>query len=87
MRRILPVTDPETGKTEYLLFDTDTSELIYTDNEQRRQYYMTKSRRFFVVYRTGEMWVKTEDEMKQILGATEEGVEVYIRIFLSPKEA
>ena len=68
-----------------LLYDTDKSELIYTDLDKRRQYYMTKGRRFFVVYKTGEMATKTEEQMRILLGTYD--YDAYVRVFGEPEEA
>ena len=68
-----------------LLYNTDTSTLIYEDGNKRRKYYMTKSGKFFVVYRTGEFAVKSEDEIKDLLGTYD--YDKYVELFGEPEEA
>lgn len=67
------------------LYDTDKSELIYTDKLRMRRYYMTEHRNFFVVYANGKAATKTEDDIKIILG--EHDVEKYLELFPAPEEA
>lgn len=70
---------------EGLLYDTDTATLIFTDDNSRRRYYMTPNKRFFVFYITGEMSVKTEDDIKELLGT--QNYDKYVEIFGEPQEA
>jgi len=68
-----------------LLYDEDMSTLIFEDRDKRRKYYETAGKRFFVVYRTGEFAIKTEDSMKQILGMYD--YDMYVKVFGKPQEA
>jgi hypothetical protein len=67
------------------MYDTDKSELIYTDKFRMRRYYMTPHRNFFVVYGNGKAATKTEDDIKLLLG--EHDVEKYLELFPAPEEA
>lgn len=67
------------------MYDTDKSELIYTDKFRMRRYYMTQHRNFFVVYGNGKAAPKTEDDIKLLLGAND--VEKYLELFEAPEEA
>lgn len=68
-----------------LLYDTDISTLIYEDMDKRRRYFMTPNRHFFVVYRTGEFAIKSEDSIKELLGMHD--YDKYVEIFNKPEEA
>lgn len=67
------------------VYDTEKSEVIYIDPNKRRTYYMTKKRAFFVLYKTGEIAVKTEDEIRELLGTYD--YDKYVEIFGEPEEA
>ena len=67
------------------MYDTDKSELIYTNKFMMRRYYMTQHRNFFVVYANGKADTKTEDDIKLLLG--ENDVEKYLELFEAPEEA
>lgn len=68
-----------------LLYDTDTSELIYHDEINRRRWYKTKNENYFVLYANGEIGPKTEDAVRDHLGKN--NVEKYIELFGEPQEA
>ena len=61
------------------LYDTEKSELIYMDDLNDRQYFMTKKRNFFVVYATGDIFPKTEVEIKALLGKRD--AKKYLELF------
>lgn len=67
------------------LYDTEKSELIYTNKFSKRRYYMTPHRNFFVVYGNGKAASKTEDDIKLLLG--ENDVNKYLELFEAPEEA
>ena len=71
------------------LYDTDKAELIYTevvDRRTKRYYYMTAKRAFFCYYsKTKEIKVKTEAEIRELLGKHD--VDKYIEIFGEPDNA
>lgn len=67
------------------VYDTEKSEIIYIDPNKRRTYYMTKNHAFFVVYKTGELAVKTEEEIRELLGMYD--YDKYVEIFGEPEEA
>lgn len=67
------------------VYDTEKSEVIYIDSNKRRTYYITKKRAFFVLYKTGEIAVKTEDEIRELLGTYD--YDKYVEIFGEPEEA
>jgi hypothetical protein len=67
------------------LYDTDTATIIYEDKPKRRTYYMTENRHYFVVYRTKEFGVKTEEDIKELLGNND--VDKYIELFGDVEEA
>jgi hypothetical protein len=62
-----------------LLYDTEVSELIYTDETTSRKLYKTSNGNFFTFYPTGEIRAKTEEATKDYLGRYD--VEKYIEIF------
>ena len=68
-----------------LLYDTDDSVLIYEDVDKRRKYYQTANKRFFILYKTGEIYAATEEHVKAVLG--ERDIDKYIEIFGEPEEA
>lgn len=62
-----------------LLYDTDKSELIYTDVANKRRLFKTENNRFFIVYNNGEIVPKTEQNAKDYLG--ERDIDKYIELF------
>ena len=68
-----------------LVYDTELSESIYFDKKNKREYFMTKNRRFFCVYRTKEIQVKSEDFIRDLLGTYD--YDMYVKIFGEPEEA
>lgn len=68
-----------------LMYDTDNSELIHNDEVNKRRWYKTQNGNYFVVYRTGEIVPKTEENVREYLG--KEDVKIYIKLFGKPKEA
>lgn len=67
-----------------LLYDTETSELIHTDEKERKLYKTTKGN-FFTMYPNGVIEPKTEENVKAFLGEVD--VEKYIEIFNEPERA
>lgn len=67
-----------------VLYDTEQSTLIYTDEDNRRRWYMTNNGRFFIAYLTGEISVTSEDTVKLLLG--EKDIDKYIELFGLPEE-
>lgn len=68
-----------------LLYDTDVSELIYTEEGTNRKLYKTPNGNFFTLYPTGEIQPKSLDATKDYLGRYD--VEKYIELFGQPEEA
>lgn len=68
-----------------LMYDTDKSEFIYQDPDKRRTYYRTKKHRYFIVYRTGEFGLTTEEKVKDIL--IEHDYAKFVELFGEPEEA
>ena len=68
-----------------LLYDTDTSELIYHDEMNERRWYKTKNGNYFVLYANGEIGTKSENAVKDYLGKNH--VDKYIDLFGEPREA
>lgn len=68
-----------------LLYDTETSEKIFSDDIQNRVWHMTANGNYFVFYRTGEITPKTESQAKEFLGKND--VAKYIELFGEPEEA
>ena len=68
-----------------LLYDTDTAELIYTEEGTARRLYKTPNGNFFTLYQTGEIRPKSIEDTKEYLGR--HSVEKYIELFGEPKEA
>ena len=67
-----------------VLYDTEKSDLVYFDVSKTRKYYMTKKRRFFVLFKNGLIEPVTEDFMIDLLGTYD--IEKYIEIFGEPEE-
>lgn len=68
-----------------LLYDTRTAELIYAEEDTKRQLFRTQNNRFFMFYPTGEIVAKDEDGAKNYL--SKHSVRKYIEIFGEPEEA
>lgn len=68
-----------------LLFDTETAELLYVEEDKNRRLYKTPHGHFFTLYPTGEIREKSEQATKEYLGLYD--VEKYIEVFGEPKEA
>lgn len=68
-----------------LLYDTDVSELIFSDNKKNRKIYKTPNGNFFTLYATGEIQPKSIEATKNYLGRYD--VEKYIELFGEPQEA
>ena len=62
-----------------LLYDTDTADLIFIEEDTNRKLYKTPNGNFFTLYPTGEIRAKTEEATKD--------VEKYIKVFGEPREA
>lgn len=67
------------------LYDTDKSELVYTEEEGKRWLYRTKKGSFFKAYSTNDIVPITDEQAKEYLG--EHDVEKYIEYFGEPEEA
>nr|DAU92212.1 MAG TPA: hypothetical protein [Bacteriophage sp.] len=68
-----------------LLYDTDTADLIFIEEDTNRKLYKTPNGNFFTLYPTGEIRAKTEEATKDYLGRYD--VEKYIEVFGEPREA
>ena len=68
-----------------LLYDTETSEMVYVDATNNRRMYKTQNGNYFVLYGNGEIVPKTEESAKDFLGKND--VPKYIELFGKPKEA
>lgn len=68
-----------------LLYDTETSEIIYTDEFKERTWYMTKNKNYFIFYRYGSIVPKSEIEVKEFLGIYD--VDKYIELFGEVQDA
>lgn len=68
-----------------LLYDTETAELIYTEEGTNRRLYKTPNGNFFTLYPTGEIRPKSENDTRDYLGRYD--VKKYIELFGEPKEA
>lgn len=68
-----------------LLYDTDTADLIFIEEDTNRKLYKTSNGNFFTLYPTGEIRAKTEEATKDYLGRYD--VEKYIEVFGEPREA
>lgn len=68
-----------------LLYDTETSELIYVDAVNNRRMYRTQNNNYFVLYGNSQIVPKTEESAKDYLGKY--AVKKYIELFGQPKEA
>ena len=68
-----------------LLYDTDVSELVHEDQINNRKLYRTPNGNYFIVFKTGEISLKTEDSVRDYLGKN--NVPKYIELFGKPEEA
>ena len=68
-----------------MLYDTDTADLIFIEEDTNRKLYKTPNGNFFTLYPTGEIRAKTEEATKDYLGRYD--VEKYIKVFGEPREA
>lgn len=68
-----------------LLYDTNTSECIYTDFDTNRRIFKTSKGNYFLLYPNGEIVPKSEDEVKEYLGIKD--AKKYIEIFGEVEEA
>lgn len=62
-----------------LLYDTRTSEIIYTEEDTKRMLYKTPNGNFFMFYPNGEIVPKTEESTKNYIG--KRNVKKYIELF------
>ena len=67
-----------------ILYDTEVSDLLYTDVYARSRYYKTVNGRYFIVHINGEFEVTNEDAVKEILGKYD--IQMYIQVFGEPEE-
>lgn len=68
-----------------LLYDTDTSTVIHIEEDTKRRLYHTPNNNFFMLYPTGEIVPKSEENVKEYLGKY--NVKKYIELFGEPQEA
>lgn len=68
-----------------LLYDTETSDLLYIEVDTQRKLYRTPKGHFFTFYKNGEIIPKSEEDTKDYLGRVD--VDTYIKVFGQPKEA
>lgn len=68
-----------------LLYDTNTAELVFTEEGTNRMLYRTPNGNFFTFYPTGEIRPKSMEDTKDYLGRND--VKKYIELFGKPKEA
>lgn len=68
-----------------LLYDTEESELLYTDTATDRKLYRTRKGNYFLAYPVGAITPKTEEETRVYLGSKD--ADAYIRVFGMPEEA
>lgn len=68
-----------------LLYDTKTATLLFKEEDTKRQLFITPNNNYFMLYGTGEIVVKTENNVKDYLGT--HSVEKYIELFGAPQEA
>lgn len=67
-----------------VLYDTNNSELIYTDTETKRRYYKSFNGHYFVVFYSGAFELCTEDFIKDLLGKND--VNMWMALFGEPEE-
>lgn len=61
------------------MYDTDKSEIVYIDEMNDRVFYRTKKGTYFVLYKNGEMRIKNENFLKELLEKYD--VDKYIELF------
>lgn len=62
-----------------LMYDTDVSDVIFTDEINMRRLYRSQNGRFFMFFQNGEIVPKDEESVKKYLG--EHDTEKYIELF------
>ena len=67
------------------MYDTDTSEEIYLDENKNRHIFKTMKGNYFLLYSNGEIVPKTENEVKELLGLY--NADRYIELFGEVEEA
>ncbi len=67
-----------------VLYDTETANLIYFDEEKRRRWFRTNSNRYFIAFANGEIAVIEESVAKDFLGKND--TDKYIEIWGIPQE-
>lgn len=67
------------------IYDTGKAEVIYTDENSGRSWYVTKKGAYFIAYPNGEIRTKTEDEVRDFLAIYD--VDKYIELFGEMEEA
>lgn len=67
------------------MYDTDTSEEIYLNENNNKRIFKTKKGNYFLMYANGEVVPKTEDEVKELLGLYD--TDKYIELFGNVEEA
>lgn len=67
-----------------VLYDTESSILLYFDEKEKRRYYMTRNQSYFILFPTGEIMVSSADFMKEFLGRHD--IDKYIEVFGEPLE-
>lgn len=68
-----------------LLYDTETSIVLHTEEDTKRRLYQTPHKNYFMFYPTGEIVPKTEESVKDYLGRY--NVPKYVELFGEPEEA
>lgn len=68
-----------------LLYNTQTSEIIYVDEMTNRKIFRTEKGNFFLFYPNGEIVPKTKEDIKEYLGLND--TEKYIELFGDVEEA
>lgn len=68
-----------------LLYDTESSLILHTEENTGRILYKTTKNNFFVFFPNGEIVPKTEESARDYLG--KHNVEMYISLFGKPEEA
>ena len=62
-----------------LLYNTESSEIIYVDEMTNRKIFRTEKGNFFLFYPNGEIVPKTKEDIKEYLGLND--TEKYIELF------
>lgn len=68
-----------------LLYDTRVSEVIYVEEDTKRQLFKTQNDRFFMLYSNGEIIPKEVEKVKNYL--SKHDVKKYIELFGEVEEA